>query len=105
MFFVLQRYFSPLQGPILTSKKTILPHSPKEKTDPARASVHLPLPFQLTNFCVVKYLFFFPPPKSKYQNPRQAISLEISVDELSQRSEALSRHNPCSEGVSPPPPL
>lgn len=70
MFFVLQRYFSPLQGPILTSKKTILPHSPKEKTDPARASVHLPLPFQLTDFCVVKCLFcFFPPPNPNTKTP------------------------------------
>jgi hypothetical protein len=52
-------------------------------------------------------LFFFfpnqPTNKRKNQNPKQTTSLEISVDELSQSQEALSRHNPCSEGVSPPP--
>jgi hypothetical protein len=50
--------------------------------------------------------FFFPNQptnKRKNQNPKQTTSLEISVDELSQSHEALSRHNRCSEGVSPPP--
>lgn len=85
--------------------KAILPHSSKEKKDPTRASVHLPpswAPFSADEFLCGK-TFAFSKPKCKDQNPRQAISLEIFVDELSQRSEALSRHNPCSEGVSPPP--
>lgn len=44
----------------LSPLKTILPHSPKEKTQQGRQSIchHPELPFPLTNFCAVKCLLF-----------------------------------------------
>lgn len=95
-----QRHFFPPRRPTLTSKNHFPPHSPREKGNPARAHrsicCHSWAPFPADQFtCAVKMLVFPNQKQTKIKTtppppPNQTISLEISVDEMSQSQ----RHSP-----------
>lgn len=90
-----RKHFFPPRGPSLTSEN----HSPSQsqrKGNPSKGigpSAAAPgFLFLLTNYVRGKNAYFSKPKTNKNtnQNPKQTISLEISVDEMSQSQ----RHSP-----------
>lgn len=98
----------PPHGPALTSKN----HSPPSQSEKRQAQPGLrsicscswaPFPAEQL-MCAVKMLVFPKPKQSKIKSkPQTNHQLGNFCGWNVPKSEALSRHNPCSEGVSPPP--
>lgn len=106
-----QRHFFPPQGLItLTSKNHFPPLTVLEKkeTQQEHRSIcyHSWAPFPADQFtCAVKMLVFPNQKQTKIKTVPHPPNHQLGnfCGWNVPKSEALSRHNPCSEGVSPPP--